>query len=375
MNDLEQDLRDMLADRADRVVPDPDARRAIADKITHGIPADVVPLSPGRSPFRPVRILAVAASVAVLVGAVALLTRDAGRDVDAPIASGDPEGQVHLDEIPGTGQPVFGRGAGFADPTAAAEAYLRAREVGPEVHLSEATGTGDEAAVDYTAFQPAPGGGGDVVVLGSGRVHLRNDGSGWVVLASVAGGIVVDDASIRFTDDGRDEVHLTGSTGQTPAAVRITSPRGDDLLGDGREPLTADEFDVTVPVDPAADHVQVVVEEVGGSVFAVTEFSLTSPPDRCSAFPPAPTRRRPPPSSPRARDGTCTAPTTSVGWTVQIASCGCRRSSTRSRSATGSTPRTACSSPVPATCRSASSRCRSSTGRSAVDSPPPTKGR
>lgn len=305
---LEDDLRAMLADRAARVTPDPDARRAIDDRITHGTPAEVVPLDPHRTRSWPLRAAAAAACVAIVAaGAIAFARAD--RESEAPVAAdgadarGPAPSGTDLDAFPGSGEPIFGESTAFdrpfTDPASAAEAYLASRGVGPDIAFADPVVDGDEATVDYVTSQPAPDGGPDSLELGRGRIHLWDSGDEWVVQAAVADGITIDSVSIAFGDGAQDLVRVQGSTsGEQTSALRVTTTDGDDLLqagagedldrgGDtgGRVPLDAGGFDVTLAATPAAGSVHVLAEKLGGSVFAVTEFSLEAPGRPLQRFP------------------------------------------------------------------------------------------
>lgn len=276
---FEEEVRAMLVRRAaDVSVGEAEWQRLVARLDGAGMAGDGAVGGRRRGPW----LLAVAALLAVVVGALALVARDDGEDravrvltapptVPTPIPS--PEGDPVMAIYPATAMRALqvlerdaaeGRRPDLADPRALAREYVRSR-VGHvvEVAISEfRQGDASGGEVDYRV--PAEGEGSSF-----GTISLRRLGALWYVVGSNAGSVAVhmagyDGVSVRaeiqVLAGGRlevtaetfpdGEVHVLQEetavqrgrrfevTGGTPGAssaalhVRFTGPDGMVQFGD-----------------------------------------------------------------------------------------------------------------------------------------------
>lgn len=293
---IDHDLRTMLRERAADVRPDPNARDRIAERIAHGAPADVAPLTPARHPAWP-RLAAAAASLAIvgLAGALLVARGDGTTTVapagppdtapagSTPASGGDADDADDRDapmmpDVPPsvlTSHVVFGEGRGFDSPAALAEAWARSRFPdfpAPGVTLDaplSPTEAPDQAMVRYRT-QTDPEG-----VLAQGALWTFERDGEWLVQV-----VTLDDVRIERAEITGRVLRFSGmaSTDQ-PLAISILDGNGEHLGapehgGADRIPVTEARFGGSVVLDAPADPTVLRFELLGGTVLGVAEVPI-----------------------------------------------------------------------------------------------------
>lgn len=267
---LEHDLRSMLAGRAEAVTADPAAsEQTIADRLQTGDAtlADVVPLA-----VRPARrrwLAAAAAAVVVIAGVAAVIVHDDDKTT-LVTPSVDPD-------------PVIFTAAGTAEDVA--RAYLVDRlDAAPaaiELRASDSIGAADAAGFDWTRT--------DVEAPTGGFVGLLERNGRWAVLEAFTDGPSIDSVDRNAASL---TVHTTGPAGSyVQLSVHLLS--GESLSAGGcggeavgangpeepTEPVTCSLVDEPIPNevadDPLTIRFSVVTRE--GTLLTLEEQLLLAP--------------------------------------------------------------------------------------------------
>ncbi len=247
-----------------------DRVRAALHAVADATPLDAAPRSPRR---RVAPYLAIAAALAIVVGAVALIDRDDAEDVrvTAPPTTTEPDAPSPLPASfdVRAGNPVF-TGDGTADDVA--NAYLRARfpdHPSPGVHVETVETEGDLGRTRWSTGSELEG------TLGSGELHLRIVDGHWSVIAATTDGLDLS----ALTYDGERVRGTVRSTSDESFQVELVSWRTEPSH-DGSGPFSFGpahgelEVDSPLPLQPVTARVM----HLGGTVLAIAEVRFDPPP-------------------------------------------------------------------------------------------------